>query len=749
MTNRLVLFLVGFLTATYPAFSQNLVWKNYSSMYDVTGLTRSGGKVWAATTGGVFSYYPETGTFAQYTTTEGLSNIQATAIAADSSDRVLVGEEDGSIDELDSAGNIVRSQQDIAQSSQISKQITDLTVVGDTIFACTPFGVVLISRSNFGILDTYSHFDPSQGSIQANSVAVFDGYIYVASQAGLSYAPRNSINLAAPDLWVLNNTFGSSVAVTSVSVSGGSLLVGTSQGLYYSTDGTTFHTVPAGSIGGVNTLSASAGFVLVNADSGLYKLDAGALSLTALYRGGIQLNGAVAYSSSEVFGATANGLLVIGPKVSTVFPPGPATNTISNLTVDPSGNLWCSTNNTNNPDVAYMKFDGKSWTNYNQASVPELRTNTGVYQMSAVCADRIIVGTWGYGMIMLSGDSAKYFGDQNSDLVGEPNDVNYVIVGSAACDHDGNIWITNPLAYNGNTFSVYSPSDSAWHSFHNGLTQTSGFSSIAIDDYGGVWTGDATGNLSSTAFNGLFYYNANGTLNNLSDDISYSFNTNNSPILSNRVNSVVVDNEDQVWIGTDLGMDVIYDPDPSGSFYIQPVYSLYDQYINDIAYDALDRKWVATKTGVYVISKDGSQTFASYNVTNSPLPSDNVTSVACDRKNGIVYFATDYGVTELKIGVLEPPQSFAKLKIFPDPAVLSLAKPTQIQIQGLVANSTIKVFSVDGRLVKQFEAQGGKVAYWNGTDDSGKLLSTGIYIIVAYSSDGSQSTVGKIAVIRH
>ncbi len=748
MKKAVALFFAGFLFAAGPALSQTLVWKNYSSMYDVTALTVSGGKVWGATTGGVFSYTPGTSVFAEYTTTEGLSNIQATAIASDSSDRVIVGEEDGSIDELDSAGNVLRSQLAIAKSTEISKQITNLSVVGDTIFVCTPFGVVLISRANFGVLDTYSHFDPNQGSIQANSAAVFNGHIYVASEAGLSYAPRSAINLAAPDLWVLTDTLGMSAGVTSLTVAGGSLLIGTAQGLLYTTDGTTFHPVPGLAIGAVNTLSAAPGFVLVNADSGLYKLQPGSFSNSPLYRGGSPLNGAVAYSGSEAFGATGNGLLVIGTTVSTALPPGPATNVISNLTVDASGNLWCSTNNTNNTDVAFMKFNGTAWTNYNQKSVPELKSNLGIYQVSAVCGDRIIVGTWGYGMVMLSGDSAEYFGNHNSDLVGEPNDANYVIVGSAACDNKGNIWMTNPLAFNGNTLVVYSPSDSTWHSFHNGLTQTSGFKSVAIDNYGGVWTGDATGNLTSTAFNGLFYYNANGTLNNLSDDRSYVFNTGDSPILSNRVNSVIVDNEDQVWIGTDLGMDVIYDPDPSASFYIQPVYSLYDQYINDIAYDALDRKWVATKTGVYVVSKDGTNTLASYNITNSPLPSNNVTSVAFDRKDGIVYFATDYGVTELKTGVLEPAQSFPKLKVFPDPAVLSLAKPVQIRIEGLVANSEIKVFTVDGRLVDQFQAQGGKIAYWNGTDSTGKLLSSGIYIIVAYSSDGSQSTVGKIAVIR-
>ncbi len=741
-------FLLAVLFFVSPVASQTLVWKNYSSMDDVVSVATLAGKVWGATTGGVFSYDPGSGSFAEYTTTYALSYIQATAIAADSTDRILVGESNGAVDELDTAGTRLRTQQDIATSSATSKQITSISVVGDTIFACTPFGVVLISRSTFGVLDTYSHFDPSHGSIQASGVAVFKGRIYVGSQYGLSSAQRNSVNLSAPDLWSLTDTLGLHSGVTALVDFDGSLMVGTSGGLFSTADGKTFRQVTGAPTGVINSLTPVSGYLLVNSAAGLYKMTAGTGTFSALYTGGTELTDVAAYNDTLAFGATSDGLMIIGSTSRTVHPPGPGTNTISNLTVDSSGNLWCSTGNSKGVGAAFMKFDGKTWTNYTMKNVPQLQT-TNVQQVSAVCGNRVIVGTWGSGMVMLSGDTTKYFGNKNSDFVGEQNSPDFVIVGAAACDHSGNIWFTNTLAYNGNTFVVYTPADSSWHSFHNGYTQPSGFIPIAIDDYGGVWTGDAFGNLASTGFNGLFYYNDNGTLDKVSDDISYAFNTNNSPLLSNRVNSVVVDNEDQVWIGTELGLDVIYDPDPSGQLYIQPIYSLLDQNINDIAYDALDRKWVATNTGVYVISRDGNSTVASYNTTNTPLPGDQVKAVACDRKDGIVYFGTDYGITELKTGVLEPKQSFTKLKIFPDPARLPLPAGSPIHIEGLVANSVIKVFSVDGRLMDEFDAKGGKVAYWNGTDASGDLVPSGVYIVVAYSSDGSQSTVGKIAIIRH
>ena len=75
-----------------------------------------------------------------------------------------------------------------------------------------------------------------------------------------------------------------------------------------------------------------------------------------------------------------------------------------------------------------------------------------------------------------------------------------------------------------------------------------------------------------------------------------------------------------------------------------------------------------------------------------------------------------------------------------------------IQIVGLVSDSQIKIFSVSGRLVSHLPGPAGTVegnnAYWYGTDDGGNLVPSGVYIVLAYSSDGSQSVVGKIAVVR-
>ena len=58
------------------------------------------------------------------------------------------------------------------------------------------------------------------------------------------------------------------------------------------------------------------------------------------------------------------------------------------------------------------------------------------------------------------------------------------------------------------------------------------------------------------------------------------------------------------------------------------------------------------------------------------------------------------------------------------------------------------MLTVSGSLVTQFEAQGGGRAFWDGRDKRGAFVPSGIYFIVAFAENGSQTVTGKVAVVR-
>jgi len=174
-----------------------------------------------------------------------------------------------------------------------------------------------------------------------------------------------------------------------------------------------------------------------------------------------------------------------------------------------------------------------------------------------------------------------------------------------------------------------------------------------------------------------------------------------------------MDLDGSLWVGTSLGAAIISDPsNPSGS--ISTAYALTGQMVQSIAVDAMNRKWVGTKEGVFLVSADGTEFLQQYSVENTGgmLANDDVRSIALDPSRGIAYFGTENGLSSLTIGVVQTQTSYTKLKIFPNPYLIP--NGNLLTIHNLTPNSTIKILTVSGILVTQFDAQGGGQAVWDG-----------------------------------
>jgi flagellar hook assembly protein FlgD len=93
-----------------------------------------------------------------------------------------------------------------------------------------------------------------------------------------------------------------------------------------------------------------------------------------------------------------------------------------------------------------------------------------------------------------------------------------------------------------------------------------------------------------------------------------------------------------------------------------------------------------------------------------------------------------------------PRPAFEKLVLSPNPYVVPNQAP--LTVDGLVENSSIKILSVDGRLIRALTTPGGRIGFWDGRDENGRDVPSGIYLVIAYSEDGSEVTTGKVAVVR-
>ena len=66
----------------------------------------------------------------------------------------------------------------------------------------------------------------------------------------------------------------------------------------------------------------------------------------------------------------------------------------------------------------------------------------------------------------------------------------------------------------------------------------------------------------------------------------------------------------------------------------------------------------------------------------------------------------------------------------------------------MIRDSDIKVLTISGKLVREFTTPGGRIANWDGRDETGNFVPSGVYLIVAYDKDGNNVSTAKVAILR-
>jgi hypothetical protein len=275
---------------------------------------------------------------------------------------------------------------------------------------------------------------------------------------------------------------------------------------------------------------------------------------------------------------------------------------------------------------------------------------------------------------------------------------------------------------------------------------------IAIDAYNTKWM---VGLVNS---NGVYYYNNKYIDTSTSEDIRGQYTTSDFTSGVTNINDVVVDKNNQVWICTNNGIYIINNPyaiiqNPN----VKPALEWmgvitgnlkipFQDNCTCIAVDVLNNKWVGTQTnGLFHFSEDGTTLIEQFHTNNSLIASNNILTLMVSPISGKAYVGTPNGLSVFQTSSIKPVTDFDEIKCAPNPYIVP--SNIQLQIDGLVENSSIKIISLRGEVMAEFDSPGGKVGFWNGLDKKGNVVPSGIYIVIGYNKDGSKVGKGKIAVI--
>jgi hypothetical protein len=226
----------------------------------------------------------------------------------------------------------------------------------------------------------------------------------------------------------------------------------------------------------------------------------------------------------------------------------------------------------------------------------------------------------------------------------------------------------------------------------------------------------------------------------------------------NYVYSVAEDKDGKIWLGTDKGIKVYYNPSQlfaNPNILPEPVYVTKDsltelvlsaEVARCIKVDAANRKWVGTdNAGVFLLSADGKQELFHFTMENSPLLSNVVLSIEIDGETGEVYFGTDRGLISFRYTATDGKEKYEELKIFPNPVREDF--DGYISISGLKEKSEVKITDAYGGLVYRTASDGG-TAVWDGKRFNGEKAATGVYFVFVNDETGKERKAGKILFIK-
>lgn len=366
----------------------------------------------------------------------------------------------------------------------------------------------------------------------------------------------------------------------------------------------------------------------------------------------------------------------------------------------------------------------------------------------------VYVGTFQAGILKFENQKlTKIYSRNNSTLQPWSSNPALVLVSGLDFDANHNLWVANSGAPR--LLSVLK-NDGTWKSFNLGASLSSiDVGSLMVDKNNNIWIKKRNNGM-------VIVYNYNGTVDNPSDDEVKVLNSSrgNGNIQGSIVYSFATDNNGEVWVGTDKGINVFYSPgnifEPGADFDAQQILVprndgtgladilLVTETVTAIAVDGGNRKWVGTKrAGVFLFSPDGLKEIHHFTSENSPLLSNNITGITIDKK-GEVFIGTNKGLISYR-GIATPGNNtYSNVYVYPNPVRRNYTG--LIAIKGLVTGASVKITDSYGNLVYETKTEGGQ-AVWDGNTFDHVHVSSGVYLVFVTNRDGTESMVTKILVI--
>lgn len=402
-----------------------------------------------------------------------------------------------------------------------------------------------------------------------------------------------------------------------------------------------------------------------------------------------------------------------------------------------------------NVEGGFYEFEDNRWINHNVYTtigldIPSEDLTRMTYNSFN---GKLYIGMF-KGLIEYDFNNLIIYNETNSPLQITNGSTDLIKVPGVATDSEGNVWLLNSQT---NAALLVKTLDDNWISLQTGIDNTK-LNLLFIDQYDQKWMTLRNEGILVLKEGDNFSQSGMQTIR-----LTTAANKGNLP--NNNVNCIAEDKNGQIWVGTDEGIAVFSCPQEilsssSPCVVSDRITNTLDEYteylfetdkVSAIEVDGANRKWIGTSAGLWLLSEDGKDEILSFNVDNSPLPSNTILDIEIQETTGEVFIITDLGIVAYFSDATEGAENFDNIKAYPNPV-----RPDYqgyISITGLMENAFVKITDAHGVLIDEGFALGGKYV-WDGNDYNGRRAQTGIYYVFAATNLAEQKVATKIAFVK-
>ncbi len=749
---RILVFLCCLVSALANAQQVALgQWRTHLPFNNVLSLVASDDRIFCATTGGLFTIDAVSGEINQFSTINGLADINTNKIAWDKQTKtLLIAYKNSKLDLL--AGEKIYHLPEIFEKSGLGDKSINAIVFNDSnAYLSCGFGIVVYDLQKKEVKDTY-YLGTGGTNLTIYETAIIGRQILAATANGIYETSLDNPLIADASTWKKHGSMQNYPGTNAKSIVSFNNYVYAlfDDAIYKYKDNSWSPTQIFRP--NVNTLNVSNNQLLSISSFRVISYNQQEVVLKNIQNASNfnALNAAIVDDKNNMYLADAEkGLLLTkdGTTFNYLSPKGPNTLNVSELKYANDKVFLAPGAITGILAPAYYN-DGFSVLSKNEWQSYSENNNTAFSGVKDIVAttysqpeNTTYLASYVNGLLAFDANGIlKTYNQNNSSLqltIGDPTNIR---VNGLGFDSKQNLWLTQ---YGVNKPLSVKKTDGSWQAFDfpvalpNPVTTVTG---LLVDNQDNKWL--------KLRNEGLLIFDG-------SKSKKIGFSVNNGALPGSNVNCLTLDKDGAIWIGTNQGVALVYNvsdlfagatveiPNLIENGFLKPL--LATQNVKCIAVDGANRKWIGTDNGVWLFNSSGTQQIQYFNTNNSPLLNNNIISIAIDDTSGEVFFGTASGIISYKSDATEPVQKMDKVIVYPNPVRPGFNGT--IGIKGLATNAYVKITDISGTLVYDTRANGGQ-ATWNGKNFSQQEVASGVYLVLVVNNDGTDTAVGKILIVR-